>query len=197
MKTLRCQYVQSRIAAFVNNECTERERRIVGQHLDHCPTCEAAYQHQRSLQREMQRDLPRMGSANAAQLGAIWQRIEQDLAAPAPQPAATTLRLPSGSWHYGLVAAMAFVLLTMAWFADSNSVYAALPSQPAPRDVVEQRVVTPDRLANQDEGSVAIAFATEFVTVGQQTSAANEGILHNTPRQTPEPNTTTDASRGQ
>lgn len=192
MKTLRCQYVQSRIAAFVNNECTERERRIVGQHLDHCPTCEAAYQHQRSLQREMQRDLPRMGSANAAQLGAIWQRVEQDLATPVPQPAATPMRLPSSSWHYGLVAAMAFVLLTMAWFADSNSVYAALPSQPAPRDVVEQRIVTPAK-----DDSVAIAFATEFVAVGQQTSVADEGILHNTPRQTPEPNTTSDASRGQ
>lgn len=192
MKTLRCQYVQSRIAAFVNNECTERERRIVGQHLDHCPTCEAAYQHQRSLQREMQRDLPRMGSANAAQLGAIWQRIEQDLATPVPQPAATPMRLPSGSWHYGLVAAMAFVLLTMAWFADSNSVYAALPSQPAPRDVVEQRIVTPAK-----DDSVAIAFATEFVAVGQQTPAADEGILHNTPRQTPEPNITSDVSRGQ
>ncbi|MCA9884029.1 MAG: zf-HC2 domain-containing protein [Anaerolineae bacterium] len=196
MNTLRCQYVQSRIAAFVNNECTERERRIVGQHLDKCSTCEAAYRKQRGLQRDIKRDLPRMGSATSGQLNAIWQRIEQDLATPTPQPTSNALRMPSSTWHYGLVAAMAVILLTLAWFTDSNSVYAAVPSQPAPQDVVEPRIATPVRISNQQ--SVAIAFATEYVTENEQTAPASGGILHNTPRQTPEPVTTqTEVNRTQ
>jgi hypothetical protein len=175
------------MAAFINNECSLRERRIIGQHLDQCPSCEAVYHQQRRTQREMQRDLPRVGVPAQGRLAAIWEQVEQELATPQPPThvktsGGATLSISHISWHYALVAVLAVVMLAVPWVMDSSPVHAAVPSQPVPVDVVEAQFGTPwSKSATVDVTEVAYATRTDGAVRPIQS------VLHNTPPQTPAP----------
>lgn len=183
MKTFTCQFVQNRMPAFINNECSVRERRLIGQHLDECAACDAVYRQQRRAQREMQSELPRLGMPDQGRLALIWERVEQELATP-PQRVPSKVA-PRISWHYGLVAVLAVFMLAVPWVMDSNPVHASVPSQPAPVEMTELEQATPEH-----EQTLPPVTEVAYATHPEVTTGPVQSVLHNTPPQTPSPAST-------
>ena len=106
---IRCQAVQARLAAFIHGELPLKVRRRVAAHLERCAKCRAAYQRQRELVRELERELPRVGQAESKHLARVWSRVQNELNTPTPRPA---LRYRTS---YGVVALLLLLIVSVPY----------------------------------------------------------------------------------
>lgn len=178
---LTCRYVRAHLSAFVQGEASLKARRVIGRHLDQCPRCEAEYRRQRQTVMELRRELPRIGAPNPGQLDAIWLSIQRELT-PAPSRTGTMVAGVT-SWRYALMGLTMSLLLLLPLLTVEQTARAAVPSQPAPPEVlvVGEHVVTPHGIgAAKHAAATAVMLVTD--TAWKPTPAPD--LVHHAP---PEP----------
>ena len=123
-------------------------QRRVGQHLDTCPVCYAAYLAQRDLSSELSASLTRIGQPSVPQLGRMWSAIQTDIQRPRPVPRRSTGR-------YGVALLILVLALLLPWSLDQQPVVRAIPNHP----------VAPASTADVTAAPTLVAMATPVATV--------------------------------
>ncbi|MFN8376638.1 MAG: zf-HC2 domain-containing protein, partial [Anaerolineae bacterium] len=127
---LRCRAVQAKLTAYIHGELPLKARRRVAAHLEHCPRCQSAYQRERELVHELERELPRVGQGHKTELARVWSKVQREIYAPeTPRP---TLHYRAS---YG-VAALMLMLAMVVPYALSRGDNAVVPSRTLPARVV-------------------------------------------------------------
>lgn len=134
---LRCRAVQGKLTAYVHGELPLKARRRVSAHLEGCHNCQMAYQRQRELIRELERDVPRVGQAHSVQLARVWSRVEGELRASAPRP---TIQYRAS---YG-VAVLLFMIAMVVPYILSRDERASEPVRTLPAQAVAFATDMPD-----------------------------------------------------
>lgn len=125
MKALTCHACQSKLVAYLHRQLPLAMLHRVGQHLDSCPVCYAAYIAQRDLSSELGASLLRFGQPENAQLGRMWAAIQADI----QRPRTVARRPPLG--RYGVALLMLALALLLPWSLGKSPVVNAVPHQPA------------------------------------------------------------------
>jgi anti-sigma factor RsiW len=175
---LKCRYTRARIPAFINQELPVITRRYVVRHLDECPRCRKDYEQQRTLQQQLQRELPLLGQPEKTSLNRIRSKVLAELM---PQPAAP-VRVPQRPLYmYGMVVTALAVLLLLPLSAAGSAVRAAVPEHPSPRRGLD--ISTPSVAAAVTKPT---RIAAAYVVQTEPGNTDTPEILDNTPA-TPEP----------
>ncbi len=160
---MRCRTVRHHLNAYIVGELPPEQRRRVGSHLAQCEACRAAYQRELLTARQLAADLPAFGRPSAAQLAAIWARVNAQRRQALP-------RRPD------LRSASALLTLTLtlvcAAFVFRGSAAVAAPLPPAP--AVVRATATPLFTETPDPLGKAAARPTASLTamLAQAPSAA-------------------------
>ena len=123
-------------------------QRRVGNHLDECPVCYAAYIAQRELSSELSAGLYRLGQPNAPQMSRMWSAIQADL--DRPHPVARR-----GTGRAGVALLILTLVLLLPWSLDKQRVVHAIPNQPP----------APASTAGVTEAPVSVAMVTPSARV--------------------------------
>jgi len=151
---LKYRYTKARMVAYLNGDLPSHVRQRMARYIDGDKRCYAEYVRQKQAAQEIERDLPRFGTPDAARLNAIWTQIETELtASPASQPRVIRKRYVFG---YGMaMAVMLLILIAPAWVNTRLDAGTMLPSQPAPH-IVRNETAVPARNATPTHQSVVL-----------------------------------------
>lgn len=136
MAVTGCRYCRAHLDAYIAGELPPSARWRVAAHLDRCAACYAAYAQQREVVRELRRALPIIGRGHPPDFEYVWLNAQRELP-----------RSSRDSIQYGLAALLLVVLLVVPFTIGYHDIAAALPTQPAPHRLDEDR--TPANAATQ------------------------------------------------
>lgn len=131
MFNFKCRYTRARLNAFINRDLDIAARRLVGQHLDECPRCQAEYQRLRHSAHELECRLPQIGTPNKPQLNLIWAQIQREIEQPRPQ-AVDDEGLGWRSWL--ALGALCLTMILPVWWQANSAMLAPL-AHPSPLSV--------------------------------------------------------------
>jgi hypothetical protein len=170
MFRIRCRYTQARMTAYIKKDLPAFQRRYMARHIDKCPHCHALHRQQASIAKELEIELPRLGTPTRPQLDKMWSNIQTQLANP------PIIQTPHTRWQYGMVAVMMLVLLTVPFMVGSRNLDA---------NAIEQNLpVNGATLATASTATADTAMAIAYVS---QTEPANGTLLADL-QNTPDPN---------
>ncbi len=163
-----CHYTRTRLHGYLNRELPVQERRLVGQHLDNCPQCQAFYQRQRLLSRDLERELPRFGMPQPYQLQQVWANVQAQLALGALPNSAP---MPS-RWWYSVAVVVLMLFLALPVVSGRSRAHMLPPLPPSP--MLQYKTATPTAL----KPPVQVALFSQTAAVQRAVTSAK---LYNTP----------------
>jgi hypothetical protein len=158
------------MTAYIKKDLPAFQRRYVARHIDKCPHCQAFYRQQVGIAKELEIELPRLGTPTRPQLDKMWGNIQAQLT---NSPIAQT---PHTRWQYGMVAMLLLILMTLPFMVGSRNLDA---------NTIEQNLpINGATLATASTATADVSMAIAYVS---QTEPAN-GILLADLQNTPDPN---------
>lgn len=120
---LNCRQTRRALSAYVTGELNPRRRALVAQHLLTCESCDAIYQAQKQVSRELAASVPLVGKGSeSGRFELMWREITAQIAV-APRPKISAQRLATG-----VTALLVGVIVALAW--SPREADAGIPTPP-------------------------------------------------------------------
>lgn len=172
MFRFKYRYCKVLMARYVSGDLPLAARRRVARYIDECEDCYREYMRHREFTQELERNLPTLGRPASAQLNQVWERLQDDLQAPAQERAWLRGYGASGSLHFSyslVLAAIALALLVPLMLGYQAAMFTGdLPRVPQYAAIVS----TP---------STALAASPLNISTAAIGGEPLSPMLHNTP----------------
>ncbi|NLE51228.1 MAG: zf-HC2 domain-containing protein [Chloroflexi bacterium] len=170
--TMANRHVTHLIARYVQGQLGPEQRAQVMNHVRFCARCRVALAREEQIAAELQREMPRLGQPDPAQMDRVWAGVWQEV--QAPRPPARTHR--AAGWP-GLSMALAVLLmitLALPLVAQRGMRAEAAPidtganlvrstASPPPAGTVVARNSTPEGSATRSDARATVALAAPTV----------------------------------
>jgi hypothetical protein len=168
MKPLNCHECQAHMIAYIHRDLPLRTRHRIGQHLNRCESCYAAYANQRHLSNELRTSIGFLGQPEKPQLGRMWTAIQQDMKRPRQV-------LPRYRTRYGAVLVVLMVALVLPWtLGTQQRALAVPPNYPVIQPTAA--TATPTRVANHTLTQTTVVYTETAIPVAKTPSVTDRAL---------------------